>query len=145
MAINQGFELGFTGKATENLTLFGGVTFLDAKVDKSDNPDIEGNRPSEVTDKMAKITAEYAFSAIDGLVVTGGVYYNGGFYVDQQNEEEVKGYTIADIGLRYATSIENTPVAFRLTVNNITDKDYWMSAAGLGTPRTLAFSMTADF
>jgi iron complex outermembrane receptor protein len=145
MAVHQGLELGFTGKATENLTLLGGVTLLDAKVDKSKDPDIEGKRPVSQTDKMAKITAEYAISAINGLVVTAGVYYNSSFYIDTKNEQKVDGYTIADMGLRYATSIDNTPVAFRLTVNNITDKDYWMSYSSLGTPRTVAFSMSANF
>ena len=54
-----------------------------------------------------------------------------------------------DVGARYATRISSTPVTFRATVLNVTNKACWgmplLSSLALDAPRTLALSATMDF
>jgi iron complex outermembrane receptor protein len=145
LAVHQGIELGFTGKATENLTLLGGLTVLDAKTKDSDEPDLEDERIEGVANTMAKLYVEYALPTIKGLVFTGGVYYTGSATWNQGDDYKTDAYTLVDLGLRYSDNLKNIPMTFRLSVTNLTDKDYWLNKAHLGTPRSIAFSMTADF
>jgi iron complex outermembrane receptor protein len=56
-----------------------------------------------------------------------------------------------DVGARYKTEINNTPVTYRLSVENLFDKHYWAGAfsmegfATLGGPRTVKLSATMQF
>ena len=64
-----------------------------------------------------------------------------------------------DLGARYTTQLLGRGVTWRLAVNNLTDKRYWSTiapsnitgantgnmVAHLGSPRTVAGSMTIDF
>jgi iron complex outermembrane receptor protein len=145
LAVHQGLELGFTGKATENLTLLGGLTLLDASIKDSDDPELEGERIAEVANTMAKVYAEYAVPAVNDLVLTAGLYYTGSATWYQKDDYKTKAYTLADIGLRYSNTIADTPITFRVAVTNLTDKDYWINREFLGTPRTVSFSMSATF
>lgn len=145
LAVHQGLELGFNGKASENLTLLGGLTLLDARIKDSSDPELEGARKAEVANTMASVYAEYTVPTFNKLVLTGGVYYTGSATWYQKDDYKTKAYTLADLGMRYSTKVSNIPTTFRLSVNNLMNKDYWINKNYLGSPRTVAFSMTAKF
>ncbi len=147
--VHQGFELTVTGKVLPDLTLWGGVTLMDARVaDAQANPALSGKRPigiGGVSNQLAKLYAEYSVDAVPGLFLTGGVYYNGPFFSDALNKEKLPGYALVDLGARYVTTLSGTPTAFRLNVTNVGGKDYWQSSQFLGTPRTVMFSVQTQF
>lgn len=105
--VHQGIELTLTGKVTNNLTLMGGGTLIDPKVKKSNNPALEGKKSVNVAPVSAKIYAEYVIPSLEGLVLTGGVYYTGERYADAANTAKAADYTLFDVGgsIRHACSI----------------------------------------
>jgi len=139
---HRGLELTAIGRATERLTLVGGLTWLDARVKGSD---LDGKVPQNVSKIVAKLYAEYALAAVPGLSLTGGVYYTGRQWADEANDSRLPGYVTADVGLRYAADVAGRPLTLRLTVNNVTDKAYWMNSYYLGAPRSVAFSAQMRF
>ncbi|GAA5005872.1 TonB-dependent receptor [Acinetobacter puyangensis] len=141
--IYQGVELTLTGKVTNNLTLVGGGTFLDLKTDKANEN--EGKKPTDTASKMAKLYAEYAIPAIEGLTLTGGAYYTGKAYRDGANTDIIPAYSVFDAGVRYATKIAQYPTTFILNATNITDKKYWRSSTSFGEPRNIAFAVKTQF
>ncbi|MEJ1962838.1 MAG: TonB-dependent receptor [Gammaproteobacteria bacterium] len=143
--VHQGVELTATGKLTPSLTLVGGVTYLDASVDKTSNIAIKGKRPSQVADKLIKLYAEYNLPRLQGLSLTGGAYYTGSSYADGTNLIKVPEYTVVDVGARYVTGVWDRLMVFRLDVQNVTDEAYWASPFAIGEPRTIAFSATMRF
>ncbi len=138
---HQGFEFTATGKLTRYLTLLGGVTWLDPSVRGGTN---DGKEPINVAKTLAKIYAEYALP-VPGLSLTGGLYYTGKQWATALNTQQLPAYTTADIGLRYATRIASTPATLRLTVNNVTDRNYWLNSYYLGAPRSVALSAQFKF
>ncbi|MFW3380881.1 TonB-dependent siderophore receptor [Aliarcobacter butzleri] len=143
--VHQGIELTFTGKVTDDLTLFGGGTLMDLSIEKSNDKSLEGKKPTNAATKMAKLYAEYNIPQINGLTVTGGAYYTGEKYGDDLNTDKIPSYTLYDTGLRYKTKLDKYPTTFLLNVANLTGKDYWASSSYLGDPRSVAFSMKMEF
>jgi iron complex outermembrane receptor protein len=85
---------------------------------------------------------------IQNLYLTGGVSYRSSSYYDAVNTQLVPAYAVGDVGLRYETAFNGTPVIMRLNVQNVADNHYWQNSSGglvLGAPRTYTFSTTAKF
>lgn len=136
--IHKGLELSATGKITDNLTLVGGLTFLRPTV--NGNPAFEGKLPADVAKRLAKLYAEYTVDRVPGLTLTGGIYYTGRQAADAMNTEFLPGVTTFDLGARYQTTLNGTPVTYRLNVSNLFNKNYWANSSYTGYPRTIAFS-----
>jgi len=145
LQVHNGVELVLTGKVTDNLTIMGGGTLMDIGVEKSNNPVLEGKKPTNAASRIGKIYAEYAFPWVPGLSLTGGIYYTGERYGDAANTDKIPSYTLYDIGTRYTTRVLDKALTVRLNVINLTDKNYWRSANLLGVPRTIAFSASMSF
>jgi len=126
--VHNGVELVLTGKVTDNLTIMGGGTLMDISVERSNNPALEGKKPTNAASRMGKIYAEYALPWIPGLSLTGGIYYTGERYADTANTDKIPSYTLYDIGARYATRVLDKSLVVRLNVINLTGKDYWQNA-----------------
>ncbi|KXK50656.1 TonB-dependent receptor domain-containing protein, partial [Nitrosomonas europaea] len=145
LQVHNGVELVLTGKITDNLTIMGGGTLMDINVEKSNNPALEGKKPTNAASRMGKIYAEYALPWITGLSLTGGIYYTGERYANAANTDKIPSYTLYDIGARYSTRVLNKALTVRLNVINLTGKDYWQNSNFLGVPRTVAFSASMMF
>jgi len=145
--VHRGGEFTVIGKATEQLTLVGGLTLLDPEVrEQNETPALEGKRPELVSDTLAKLQIEYAVPSLPALALIAGVNYTGSRYVDAFNTEKLSGFTLVDLGARYTTSIVgSTPLTLRLNVNNATDESYWANGSYIGDPRTIAFSANVTF
>lgn len=145
--VHRGIELTAFGKATEQLTLIGGFTLLDAQVKEQDQePTLEGKQPPGVAETLAKLRAEYQLPALPALSLIGGVTYTSHQYADAMNTDRLPSYTLFDVGARYETALAERPVTLRLDVNNVADKAYWTdSGVLLGEPRTLLLSVSTEF
>ena len=152
--VHKGVEFTATGKATDNLTLIGGFTLLQARITRSNVPGMDGKVPTGVSEQTAKLIAEYNIPRVPGLTLTGGVFYTGAFFggdtAPAQDLVKLPPVFTEDIGARYETKVVNTPLIFRLNVSNLTGKNYWISGGytGLGfvgDPRTVKLSTEIKF
>ena len=145
--VHRGLEFTATGKLSENLTLVGGFTLLDAQIkEHKANPELEGKRPDGVAEEMFKLYGEYNITAIPGLVINGGFHHTGSFYGGWfTNTDKIDAYTIIDIGARYNLNLANKEVTLRLNINNVTDKQYWLNNGLLGDRRTVSASVSVAF
>jgi iron complex outermembrane receptor protein len=139
---HRGVELTATGKITNNLTIYSGLTFMKARVEKAVDKSIENKRPTNTAEKMFKMFLEYDLPFLEGLAVNGGFFYTGPSYGDTVNTDKMPGYAIYDLGASYATEVKGMPVKFNFTVHNLADKHYWQNSSYLGAPRT--FLLTAQ-
>ncbi len=144
--VHKGVEFTASGRVLEGLTVLGGVTLLDAQVEKNaSNPALEGKTPVNVAETMAKLYLEYDIAAVPGLTLTGGAYYTGEQQVNTLNTDEVPSYVTYDLGARYGMKAAHVPLTFRVGFTNVTGEDYWLNSTYLGRPRTLAASVEASF
>jgi iron complex outermembrane receptor protein len=142
---NTGVEFGVTGKVTPALTLVGGLTLLDAKVKESDVAANNGNKPTNVATRLAKLYAEYDVAGAPGFAVTGGAYYTGSQYSDAANNHSLPSFTTFDLGARYRMPLGDNSLTLRANVSNLADREYWLNSYYLGDPRTLTFSGQLEF
>jgi iron complex outermembrane receptor protein len=143
---NTGVELMAYGNATRNLTVLGGVSFLDA--------DVDGNDAIGSPDTQANLNLEYRVPQLPDLAVDGRVIYTSSQYADEANQQKVDSWTRLDLGARYLIALGDSQfLTLRGRVENVTGEDYWASAGGfpgagyltLGAPRTVLVSATLDF
>lgn len=143
--VHKGVEFTASGRALPGLTLWGGVTLLDAQVTRqTSNPALQGKTPANVAEVQAKLYAEQDIAAVPGLALTGGVLYTGKQQRDALNTQQLPAYTLLDAGLRYAAKVSGKPVVWRLSVANLTDRQYWLNGTYLGRPRTVSLSAQVD-
>lgn len=158
---NWGVELTAKGKVTDDLTLFGGVTWLDARMEDLKGTPYsgnEGNRVVGVPEWRANVMAEYRLPFVDGLTATANVHYTGRRPANAENTSWADGFATLDFGARYETEIKGHTVAFRAGVDNVFDEKYWLSINGnmngttgatntayLGSPRTFKLSASVKF
>jgi iron complex outermembrane recepter protein len=151
MQNDKGVELNAVGNVTDGFRLFGGITYIDARITESASsptvPSLDGYRPPGVANFMAKVTAEYDLRFVPGLTLTGGVYYTGKQAVDTLNTEYLPAYVTADVGLRYKTKLTpgGNDFIFRFDVKNVANEAYWITPSYVGQPRTFAFSAQTIF
>ena len=139
--VHSGIELTATGELMSGLTVVGGITLLDARVEKNEqNPELEGKTPRGVSEQMYKLYLEYDIASVPGLTVNGGASYTGDFYGDNENTDRIDGYALLDLGARYEMSLAKKPLTLRLNINNLTDNHYWANQYFLGDPRAIVFS-----
>ncbi len=144
--VHAGMELTAIGKVTDHLTLIGGVTWLDAKIEKQQQtPALEGKRPQEISDQFAKLRIEYNFPGLQQLTLIGGVQYYSERFADTLNTDEMGAYSLVDAGVRYQTNLINSPLTLRFEVRNLSGEDYWVNTSSLGEPRTAVFSANISF
>jgi iron complex outermembrane receptor protein len=152
---HQGAEFDLSGKATDNLTLFGGLTVFDAKIiSQPAAPAQVGQQPAGVSPMMAKMYAEYAIDAVPGLVVTGGIQYYDRQAVSVRSTTSaavghIPDYAVVNLGARYTTALYGKETIFRLNVYNLANSNYWATAGGgvtvEGAPLTMMASAEVKF
>lgn len=146
--INKGIELTATGKVTDDLTIMGGGTYLNTEITKTNAATILGKEAIGVPTWRWSLWGEYRLPFLEKLYLTGGVSYVGSSYLDGPNTILIPSYTVGDVGLRYQTSVNGTPVIMRMNVQNVADNHYWQNATAalvLAAPRIYTFSATAKF
>ncbi|WP_442780442.1 TonB-dependent receptor [Ensifer sp. SL37] len=154
LQVNRGIELSAYGEPVDGVRLLGGITFMDAKLDKAENSRtgerFDGNRVPGVPTTAISLYGEYDTPWIEDLTLTGRLVYTGSTYYDQRNTQKVSDWTRVDLGARYSFERENAkPVEIRATVQNVFDENYWASSArgflAAGAPRTFMVSTAFEF
>ncbi|EEF14452.1 TonB-dependent siderophore receptor [Campylobacter rectus RM3267] len=141
--INQGLELMAGGKLVQNLSVFGGVTFIDSKLK---NPKLAGADNKNVTG-VSKIKSnllfDYLVPGTDKLAFSANFHYNSGFYTDDLNTQKTSAFFTTDLGARYTSrTMLGKQTTLRFNVNNVFNKKYWagispasMDGAATGSTR----------
>ncbi len=147
---NRGLEINVFGQVTSDIRLLGGVMFLDSEITDSVDPSDLGKRPVGTPEMQINLTGEWDTPFVKGLTLSGTVTHTSEQYVDVANTQDISDWTTLDLGLRYKTNIDNTPITVRAAIQNVTDEKYWSGVnqwrfISLGAPRTALLSVTADF
>ncbi len=147
---NRGLELSVFGEIAQGTRLLGGMTLLDAQLIKTGVAANQGNAPVGVPKVQANLWAEWDTPWLEGLTLTSGAIYTASQYVNQANTQQLDPWTRFDLGARYSTRVAERPTTFRVTVQNLFDREYWSGVASYGafsqgSPRTLLLSATVDF
>jgi iron complex outermembrane receptor protein len=157
--INKGLEFSAVGEIYEGLTLYGGVTLLNARLE--DTPQATTNDKIYVGAPKVKgnTLLEYQIPAVPGLIALFNYQFSGPRPGNDTNTLMVAGYNLFDLGARYTSSVASLPVTWRLTVDNIADRRYWSTIgpsnltgvntgnllAHFGSPRTVLASASVNF
>lgn len=131
---NRGIELNAYGKLTPGLRLMGGVTFIDARLTKTEDGTLDGKRATSVPRVRAVIGAEWDTPFVEGLTLTGRVTHTGDAVVSASSGVTIPSWTTLDLGARYTfdSPWNQKPVTVRFNVDNVFDKDYWAGAYSNG-------------
>lgn len=141
--VTDGVEVEINGQLTDSLRVFASSAWLDAEIEKSNTPDTEGKRPSNVAKQQGVVWADWAFAP--RWTLGGGMYFVSSRYTDNANTAELPGYERFDMTLGY----QLTHWLFQINFQNLTDEHYYESgqsrSALPGAPRALVFTFRASF
>jgi iron complex outermembrane recepter protein len=146
---NRGVEFNVFGEVADGVRLLGGGAYTQGELVKNQDSALNGNTAVGVPDWQVSLGGEWDPVAVSGLTLTSRVIYTSKQYVDQPNNLSIPSITRFDIGARYKTKLNDTPVTVRANIENLFNRDYWNTSNEgyiyLGMPRTLLLSATADF
>lgn len=147
---NRGIELSAYGAVVDGLRLYSGISWIDAKLTRTNSAATQGNTAVGVPAVQLSVNGEWDVPLLSGLTLTGSVLHSGKQYVDQSNSRQLPAWTTLDLGARYRTSLSGKNVVWRANLRNALDKEYWAgvstwSTLAIGMPRTLQLSATMDF
>ena len=155
---NYGVEFQASGNITENLSVLGGMTWLDAQLLNTGVVKTSYKQVVGVPPLMANVLLDYRLPFLKGGAVNANVHYMGRRAANVYNTTFAPSYVTLDLGARYATHVYRQPLVFRFGVNNVTNQGYWASvypssingggsatnSAVAGLPRTYHFSIELD-
>ena len=160
---NIGFEVAAKGKVLDDLTVFGGFTYLNPLLTNTGNAATSDKLVVSVPEYQANMYVEYAVPGVTGLSLDTNVHYTGRRAANATNTTWAGGYATLDFGLRYEMMAWGTRLTWRAGVENVTNTHYWAAilapnqqgvlptslstsyAAFLGAPMTAHASLTASF
>ena len=145
--IYQGLELGATARLNKLWSLGGSLMLLDAEyVEGSAN---NGKNVAGAPQQVVTAQVAYRVPVVQGLQVRLGAKHTGETPLRTDNSLNVDAYTVFNLGANYDTKIQGYATTFRASVNNLTDRKYWMfqyaNYIKPGDPRTLHVSATVNF
>lgn len=158
----RGVELVTTARPTDELTVIGSIGYLDAEImaeDALNNPSRLGDRPLNVSDLTAAVSARYSFQ--HGMLKGFKVGVTGTYTGDRVSQyEDRRTYVSASQSERYVTpslyllsgyaSYEwrqgrRLRHSFAVNVRNAFDKFYLTSTYKLGNGREFLFTYRVSF
>nr|WP_092072885.1 TonB-dependent siderophore receptor [Dendrosporobacter quercicolus]NSL48853.1 TonB-dependent siderophore receptor [Dendrosporobacter quercicolus DSM 1736]SDM51127.1 iron complex outermembrane recepter protein [Dendrosporobacter quercicolus] len=148
---SRGVEWSTFGQIAENVRILGGITYLRGEITKAASAATKGNTPFGVPKWTMNAGVEWDTPWNKDLTLSLRAVYTDSQYINNANTIKLPSWVRYDLGARYKTEINNTPVTYRLSVENLLDKKYWAGAfsmegfATLGGPRTVKLSATMQF
>jgi iron complex outermembrane receptor protein len=156
--MNTGAELFVQGDVLPYLSLFGGVTYIDARLKGTGNTATSDKLVVGVPEFKADLAFDYHPDFSQGFGLTGAVHYESDRAATNTNNSFAPAYTTLDLGMRYSAHYWNHREIYRFQVINVTDKEYYSSIADgnivgsagantayLGQPRTFMASLELDY
>jgi iron complex outermembrane receptor protein len=148
---NRGLELSAVGEVTPGLRLMASATFYDAKLQRTAGGVNQGNNANGVPKRTFNLGADWDLPWVPGLSVNARAIHTAATPYNAENTLTLPSWTRYDIGARYRTQIMGKNVTFRANVENLFNKDYWLSSSTLLTvgtvaaPRTVLLSAQIEF
>ncbi|EIW19057.1 MULTISPECIES: TonB-dependent receptor [Pelosinus] len=145
---NRGIEWNTFGSITKNFRVLGGIAYTDGELVRSRISTNKGKTPFGVPKWTMNAGVEWDTSWNKDLTLSLLAVYTGSQYIDNANTIKIPSWVRYDLGARYKTTINNVPVTYRASVENLFDKHYWAGCfsnenyATLGGPRTFKLSAT---
>jgi iron complex outermembrane receptor protein len=122
---NRGLEFMADGNLTQNLKMYGGITWLDPKLLSTGNASTEDTRIVGLSRVTASLLTEYRIDQVPGLAVNLNARYVGPRPVDDSNDQWVGSYETFDIGASYSTRLMQRDTVYRLEMTNVGNAHYW--------------------
>ncbi|WP_255032041.1 TonB-dependent receptor [Bordetella genomosp. 1] len=146
---NRGLELAAFGEVTPGLRMTAGTTFYHARLDRTEGGANDGNRVNSVPDYTFNVGVDWDTPWVRGLSLNARAIHTASVYYNADNTAKLPSWTRYDVGARYATEVAGRAVVFRATVENVFNKNYWLSSgssyATVAAPRTFLLSAQIDF
>ena len=147
---NRGLELNAFGELRPNLRLLGGFTYIDSELTRTQGGKLDGKTPIAVPELVAVLNLEWDTPVFPGLTLTARAEHMGSRYIRNDNSLKIPSYELYGIGARYKRMIGDQQFTFRMNIDNLLGKDYWITESGfgdlyLGAPRSINLSFSVDF
>lgn len=124
---NYGVELQGTGALLPELSVFGGLTWLDAQIGETGSALTAHKQVVGVAPLQASALIDYHPRWFPHGAMTAHLHYVGRRAADLRNASFADGFVTLDLGLRYGVSLGTFPVTLRFGATNVTDARYWAS------------------
>jgi iron complex outermembrane receptor protein len=142
---NRGAELSMFGEPITGLRVLGGASYLNAVV--------AGDRAIGAPRWQADLGLEWDLPQWHGFTVDGRILETAAQYADTANTQEVPSWWRLDLGARYVWDLGASRITTRARVDNVTNRNEWVSVGGypgsgylvLGAPRSFIVSSTIAF
>ena len=146
---NRGLELNAYGLLMPGLRAMASVMFLRPELTNPTNPLERGNDAAGVPNQTFSGSLDWDTPWVAGLALNGRVIHTGGSYLTTANLawQRFDSWTRYDIGARYLTAFNGRPITIRANIENLFDKNYWLTSGGfqtVGTGRTYIVSAAFD-
>jgi iron complex outermembrane receptor protein len=155
---NNGVELFAQGEATPDLSIFGGVTYIDARLEGTGVASTNNKLIVGVPPVKSDIVFDYHPAWAHGLAGTFSFNYEGKRAATDTNNSSAPSFVTLDPGVRYSTPFLGHFITARFEVVNVTDTHYYASIADgtivgspgantayLGAPRTYNANLEFDY
>jgi len=150
---NRGVELSSYGEPLRGLRVLGGVTFLDAKQQRTAGGVTDGKDVIGVPDTQLNLGVDWDVPGVRGFSVSARALHTSSQAVNAANTQQLPSWNRLDLSARYDFKVADHSVVLRARVDNVADKNYWASAGGssgagylvLGAPRTFALTASTEF
>jgi iron complex outermembrane receptor protein len=157
--VNYGTEATLSGRLTERVVVYGGLTMLDTNVTKTGNPATDHKRFVGIPGYKSSLLTEYQLPVGAGTFLSLTWQTFGRRPIDDINSAWTPAYNVVDLAMRYSHTILNRAATWKIGVNNVSDVHYWSTlgpgnitgtnvgsyTGHLGAPRTVAASMEVAF
>ena len=145
---NRGLELSAIGEIRRGLRGFASIAFIDPELTKTATGANQGNDAAGIPKRRVSAGLDWDTPWVRGLALNGRMIHAAGSYLTDANTLRFDSWTRFDIGARYILEVAGKPVVLRGTVENVTDKAYWLTTGTyvtVGGPRTVMLSASVDF
>lgn len=154
---NVGAEFFAQGSITSQLSILGGVTYVDAKLENTGAAATSGKLVVGIPRVKTDLSIDYHPDFAPGFALTGTLHAESKRAATNTNNTFAPSYATLDIGARYSTRLSSHFVTLRFQVINATDKHYYSAVADgnivgspgantayFGAPRTYLASLEFD-
>jgi iron complex outermembrane receptor protein len=151
---NNGAELFLQGDVLPELTVFGGITYIDARLINTGVAATDGRLVVGVPLFKTDMLFDYHPAIWQGFALTGGVHAEGVRATSNINNNFAPSYATFDAGIRFSKTVDKHIITTRFQMLNIGNTFYYSSIADgnivgspgantayLGTPRTYLLSL----
>jgi iron complex outermembrane receptor protein len=151
---NNGAEFFLQGDIVPELSVFGGISYIDARLLDTGVATTDGRLVVGVPLFKTDVAFDYHPAFLQGFALTGGIHAEGERAATNTNNSFAPSYATFDAGVRFTKTIDRHIITARFQVLNIGNVFYYSSIADgnivgspgantayLGTPRTYMLSL----